>query len=90
MIESAVYYRFRKAVESLDRGESLEYAMTELRPEMWQALLPGSTRAIVKSALSRLFSDPPPTGAEELMRETEAELRESTLIGRVWPLAAID
>ena len=90
MIESDVSDCFRKAVESLDRGESFEDAMGELSPEMWRALPPGSTRAIVKSALSRLFSDPPTPEAEELMRETEAELRESTLIGRVWPLAAID
>ena len=58
----------------LDEGNSLEEALAELRPEMWRGLLPGATRAIVKSALSQLFNDQTPAQTEELIRETEATL----------------
>ena len=75
MNESEVHERFRNAVESLDRGESPEDALTELRPELWRTLLPGTARAIVKSALGRLFNDPTPAQMEKLIRETEATLQ---------------
>ena len=71
-----VYHRFHKAVEALDRGESLEDAIAELHPELWRALLPGLTRAGVRSALNQLFSDLRPPESEKLIRETEEALRD--------------
>ena len=76
MIDSGPYQRFRRAVESLDRGEPLEDAMAGLRPQMWRMLLPGPARAVTKSALRQLFNDLTPPEADKLIRETEAELRE--------------
>ena len=74
MSGSDVHARFRKAVDSLDEGKSLEEALAELRPEMWRGLLPGASRAIAKSALGQLFNDPTPAQTEKLIRETEAAL----------------
>jgi hypothetical protein len=53
--------------------ESLDDAMVELSPRMWQTLLPGRIRAIVKSTLDYLFSDFLPADPEKLIRDTEAE-----------------